>query len=83
MKTTDHVVTLIPNSPMKPFILLETGLAILQPVGTGEKIEPGEYCAQGLLACASGKIEANRAAATMRPKVYRCCRNGVAYHEDG
>ena len=82
---SDHVVTLIPNTSMKPFILLDTGHAILQPVGTGERFEPGEYCAdaQGLLVCAPGKIEANRAAATMRPKVHRCCGKGAAYHEDG
>ena len=70
---------------VKPVILLDTGHAILRPVGTGERFEHGEYCAdaQGLLVCALGKIEANRAAATMRAKVYRCSGNGAAYHEDG
>ena len=80
-----NAVTLTQKSSMKPVILLDTGHAILRPVGTGERFEHGEYCAdaQGLLVCALGKIEANRAAATMRAKVYRCSGNGAAYHEDG
>lgn len=79
----DRVLTHVPYSQFSPFIILDVGHAILES-GTGAQFEPSEYCAdsRALLVCAPKKIHADRAAATMRPKVYRCCGDHAAFHEN-
>lgn len=78
----DHVVTYVPSTELNPVIILEDGPAIPQP-GTGTPFEPGQYCAdsRAFLVCAPRRIEANNAAATMRPKIHRCCGDNAAFHE--
>ncbi|XP_043272450.1 probable G-protein coupled receptor Mth-like 1 [Venturia canescens] len=78
----DEIVTYFPSSELNPVIILETGPAMLQP-GSGTFFEPGQYCSdsRALLVCAPRKIEANNAAATMRPKIHRCCGDNAIFHE--
>lgn len=79
----DQTLTYVPHSTYSPYVLFDIGDAVLE-VGSGMKFSPGEYCAdaKALLVCMSRKVEANRAAATMRPRVYRCCGENAVFHEE-
>lgn len=77
-----HVLNYIPYNPYSPFILTDTGAAILE-VGSGRNLNPEEYCADSnaLLVCELNYTD-ERAASTMRPSIRRCCGSHAAYDEN-
>uniref|UniRef100_A0A0C9QE89 Mthl1_0 protein n=1 Tax=Fopius arisanus TaxID=64838 RepID=A0A0C9QE89_9HYME len=78
----DKVLSFVPYSSFTPFIILEAGDAILEG-GSGSTYGSSDYCAdpKALLVCMPRKIETNRAAATMRPRVRRCCGENAVFSE--
>ncbi|XP_076627055.1 adhesion G-protein coupled receptor methuselah-like 1 [Colletes latitarsis] len=79
----NSVLTFVPYRSSNPFVLFEDGQAILD-VHDDNKFEPDQYCAdsKALLVCVQKKMEGNHAAATMRPRVRRCCDEDAAFHEE-
>ncbi|XP_015123278.1 probable G-protein coupled receptor Mth-like 1 [Diachasma alloeum] len=76
------VLTYVPYNSYSPVIILDVGDAILDG-GSGDTYDSSEYCAdtKALLVCIPRKVEANRAATTMRPKVHRCCGENAVFSE--
>lgn len=79
----NSVLTFVPYRSTNPFVLLDDGQAILDTHGD-DKFEPDQYCAdsKALLVCVQKRMEGNHAAATMRPRVRRCCGEDAAFHEE-
>lgn len=77
-------VILVPYRKANPFILLDNGKAILE-TGSSDSIANSHYCADSnaLLVCVPKKSAGNHAAATMRPRVRRCCGENATFHEHG
>ncbi|KAK2585323.1 hypothetical protein KPH14_010005 [Odynerus spinipes] len=78
----DSVLTRIPSRAAVPFIFLEDGYAIVDG-NIEEPIAPNDYCADAnaLFVCVKKTPEGNHAAATMRPKIRRCCGKSAVFHE--
>ena len=78
-----HVLTYLPFNALSPFILMDTGKAVLE-IGSGKEFNEEEYCADanGLFMCVSKNIDSERAASTMKPIVRRCCGLNAAYDEN-
>ncbi|XP_036138367.1 probable G-protein coupled receptor Mth-like 1 [Monomorium pharaonis] len=72
----------VPYRQSNPFILLDNGDAVLEVSST---ISAGHYCAdsKALLVCMPRKSAGSHAAATMRPRVRRCCGENASFHEYG
>lgn len=65
------------------FFLFDNGNVILE-MGSNVYFPPGQYCVENndLLVCVQKKAS-NHAAATMRPRVRRCCGENATFHEHG
>lgn len=74
----------VPFRQANPVILLDDGNAILGTTGN-DYFPIGYYCADSnaVLVCAQKKSTSNHAAATMRPRVRRCCGENATFHEHG
>jgi len=74
----------VPYRKANPFILLDNGNAILE-TGSIDSFSVSHYCADSnaLLVCVQRKSAGNHAAATMRPRVRRCCGENATFHEHG
>ncbi|XP_072745096.1 probable G-protein coupled receptor Mth-like 1 isoform X2 [Anoplolepis gracilipes] len=72
----------VPYRKANPFILLDNGNVVLEP-GNSNSIPVSHYCADSnaLLVCMQKKSSDDRAAATMRPRVRRCCGENASFHE--
>ncbi|XP_076675179.1 adhesion G-protein coupled receptor methuselah-like 1 [Andrena cerasifolii] len=79
----NSVLTYVPYKSTNPIILLDDGHAIVD-VHTDEKFGPSEYCADSnaFFICVRKRMEGNHAAATMRPRIRRCCGEDAAFHEE-
>lgn len=71
----------VPSSKLNPVILFNDGKA----VSNDEQYSVGQYCvdSKAIIACVQKKSLGNHAAATMRPRVRRCCGENAAFHEYG
>ncbi|XP_063974263.1 probable G-protein coupled receptor Mth-like 1 [Diachasmimorpha longicaudata] len=77
------VLTFVPYTSYNPVFILDIGDAILEG-GSGGTYASSEYCAdtKALLICiAPKKVDVSRAAATMRPRVHRCCGENAVFSE--
>ncbi|XP_029162171.1 probable G-protein coupled receptor Mth-like 1 [Nylanderia fulva] len=74
----------VPFRKTNPFILLENGNAVLE-IASSVNFPASHYCADSnaLLVCVQRKSTSNHAAATMRPRVRRCCGENATFHEHG
>lgn len=74
----------VPFRAANPFILFEEGNAVLE-ISNTDFFPPSQYCADSnaLLVCMPKKSAGNHAAATMRPRVRRCCGENATFHEYG
>lgn len=74
----------VPYRKANPFILLDNGNAILE-TGSIDSFPVTHYCADSnaLLVCVPRRSAGNHAAATMRPRVRRCCGENATFHERG
>ncbi|XP_025270226.1 probable G-protein coupled receptor Mth-like 1 [Camponotus floridanus] len=74
----------VPYRKANPFILLVDGNVVLE-IDDSNKIPTSHYCADSnaLLVCMQRKSTSNHAAATMRPRVRRCCGENATFHEHG
>lgn len=74
----------VPYRRSNPFILIENGEAVLE-TSNAEAYPASHYCADSnaLLVCMPKKSAGNHAAATMRPRVRRCCGENASFHEGG
>ncbi|XP_015173794.1 PREDICTED: probable G-protein coupled receptor Mth-like 1 isoform X1 [Polistes dominula] len=79
----DSILTSIVSRPSLPFIYLEDGFAIVDG-NVEEPIAPSDYCADpnAILVCVKKTPEGNHAAATMKPKIRRCCGKSAVFHEE-
>ncbi|XP_014599855.1 PREDICTED: probable G-protein coupled receptor Mth-like 1, partial [Polistes canadensis] len=79
----DSVLTSIASRPSLPFIYLEDGFAIVNG-NVEEPIAPSDYCADpnAIQVCVKKTPEGNHAAATMKPKIRRCCGKSAIFHEE-
>lgn len=68
----DGALTYIHQSDTGPFILFETGHAILN-AGSGQRYNPGRYCAENSALLVCGPKPAITAKATMKPTLHECC----------
>ncbi|XP_014223156.1 probable G-protein coupled receptor Mth-like 1 [Trichogramma pretiosum] len=70
----------IPRNKFNPFVLLSSGNVYVE-VGSETSLAPDEYClgSRTLLACMPRKNESLQAAATMRPKIRKCCGENAIY----
>ncbi|XP_076232667.1 adhesion G-protein coupled receptor methuselah-like 1 [Calliopsis andreniformis] len=77
------VLTYVPYRSANPVILLDDGRAFID-AHTDDKFEPDEYCSDSnaLLFCVKKRMEGNHAAATMRPRVRKCCGVDAAFYEE-
>ncbi|OAD60797.1 putative G-protein coupled receptor Mth-like 1 [Eufriesea mexicana] len=77
------VLTYVPYRLTNPFVLMESGHVLLD-IHMSESVGPDEYCADSnaLLVCMKKKMEGNHAAATMRPRVRKCCGKDAAFYEE-
>lgn len=77
----------VPNRHANPFILFTNGEAVLEldQASQGPYFPPSHYCSDSnaLLVCMPKKSAGNHAAATMRPRVRRCCGENASFHEGG
>ncbi|XP_032676921.1 probable G-protein coupled receptor Mth-like 1 [Odontomachus brunneus] len=76
-------LTHVPFRTGNPFFLLDNGNVILE-ISSHEVFSPSQYCSDSsdLLICVQKK-SGSHAAATMRPRVRRCCGENATYHEHG
>ncbi|KAL0109423.1 hypothetical protein PUN28_014472 [Cardiocondyla obscurior] len=74
----------VPFRKANPFILLDDGNAVLE-ISNADSFPASRYCADSnaLLVCMPKKSAGNHAAATMRPRVRRCCGDNASFHERG
>lgn len=74
----------VPYRKANPFILLHDGNAVLE-ASNSDSFPVSHYCADSnaLLVCMQKKSTSNHAAATMRPRVRRCCGENATFHERG
>ncbi|EZA56298.1 putative G-protein coupled receptor Mth-like protein [Ooceraea biroi] len=74
----------LPYRKANPLVLLDNGNAILE-IGRNDSFPVSHYCADSnaLLVCVQRKSAGNHAAATMRPRVRRCCGENATFHEHG
>ncbi|XP_076302332.1 putative G-protein coupled receptor Mth-like 1 [Lasioglossum baleicum] len=77
------VLTYVPYRVTNPFVLMEDGHVLLD-IHMIDSVGPDEYCADSnaLLVCTKKKMEGNHAAATMRPRVRKCCGKDAAFYEE-
>ncbi|CAB0040876.1 unnamed protein product [Trichogramma brassicae] len=70
----------VPRNKFNPFVLLSSGNVYVE-VGSETSLAPEEYClgSRTLLACMPRKNESLQAAATMRPKIRKCCGENAIY----
>ncbi|KYM95156.1 putative G-protein coupled receptor Mth-like 1 [Cyphomyrmex costatus] len=72
---------------LNPIIMFTNGSAVREfsQATTGPYISPSNYCSDstGLLVCTPKKSTGHHAAATMRPRVRRCCGEHANFHEGG
>lgn len=80
----DSKLTHVPFRDANPVILLDDGKAVLE-ISSTKSFPPSHYCADSnaLLVCMPKKSAGNHAAATMRPRVRRCCGENATFHEHG
>ncbi|XP_003486440.1 probable G-protein coupled receptor Mth-like 1 [Bombus impatiens] len=73
----------VPYRITNPFVLMDDGRALIN-IHTNERYEPSEYCADSnaLLVCMKNKTEGNHAAATMRPRIRKCCGENATFYEE-
>ncbi|KMQ96927.1 putative g-protein coupled receptor mth-like 1-like protein, partial [Lasius niger] len=74
----------VPYRKINPFFLLDNGNAVLE-TGISDSFPVSHFCADSnaLLVCVQKKSTSNHAAATMRPRVRRCCGENATFHEHG
>lgn len=72
----------VPYRKPNPYILVDDGNAMLE-IGSTDSFPADRYCADAnaLLVCVQRKSAGNHAAATMRPRVRRCCGENATFHE--
>ncbi|XP_003706514.2 adhesion G-protein coupled receptor methuselah-like 1 [Megachile rotundata] len=72
----------VPYRNSNPFVLMENGNVLLE-IDSGDKFEPHEYCvdSNALLVCVQRRMDGNHLAATMRPRVKKCCGEDAVYHD--
>lgn len=80
-------LTYEPYNINSPFLFLENGNVIIDGFNTlnlDGDVTPSDYCADsnGLLICKLKNVTSNHAAATMRPRVRRCCGENAAFYEE-
>ncbi|XP_012064501.1 PREDICTED: probable G-protein coupled receptor Mth-like 1 [Atta cephalotes] len=77
----------VPNRHTNPFVMFINGKVVLEysQASQGPYIPPSHYCSDtnALLVCMPKKSAGNHAAATMRPRVRRCCGENASFHEGG
>lgn len=77
----------VPNRHTNPFVMFINGKVVLEysQATKGPYIPPSHYCSDtnALLVCMPKKSAGNHAAATMRPRVRRCCGENASFHEGG
>ncbi|XP_011500482.1 PREDICTED: probable G-protein coupled receptor Mth-like 1 [Ceratosolen solmsi marchali] len=73
----------VPHSKYNPFVLFDFGEVVLE-AGTTVPLKPDEFClgSNTLLACLPRRNESHQAAATMRPKLRKCCGESAAYERN-
>lgn len=74
----------VPYRKANPFILFDNGNAVLE-ISNTDSFPGSHYCADSnaLLVCMPKKSASNHAAATMRPRVRRCCGENASFYERG
>lgn len=74
----------VPFRRANPFILLDNGNAVLE-ISNADSFSASHYCADSnaLLVCMPKRSAGSHAAATMRPRVRRCCGENASFHEHG
>ncbi|KAI4472885.1 hypothetical protein M0802_016443 [Mischocyttarus mexicanus] len=79
----DSVLTGIAFRPSLPFLFLEDGFVIVDG-NIEEQISPSDYCADtnAIMVCVKQTPEGNHVAATMKPKIKRCCGESAVFHEE-
>ncbi|XP_011686959.1 PREDICTED: probable G-protein coupled receptor Mth-like 1 [Wasmannia auropunctata] len=86
-KCDDHRELIhVPFRHVNPFILFNDGNAVLDLSNVEEtSYSASHYCADSnaMLVCMPKKSVGNHAAATMRPRVRRCCGENASFHEHG
>ncbi|KAL6448502.1 hypothetical protein ACFW04_000422 [Cataglyphis niger] len=72
----------VPYRKANPFVLLDNGNVVLE-TGNRDTLPVSHYCADSnaLFVCMQRKTTGNHAAATMRPRVRRCCGENATFHE--
>lgn len=73
----------VPYRITNPFVLMDDGRVLID-IHMNERFEPSEYCADSnaLLVCMKNKTEGNHAAATMRPRIRKCCGENATFYEE-
>ncbi|KAL6264997.1 hypothetical protein P5V15_005089 [Pogonomyrmex californicus] len=74
----------VPYRKSNPFIIVDNG-EVIPEAASSDKFPADRYCADSnaLLVCMPKKSAGNHAAATMRPRVRRCCGENATFHERG
>ncbi|KYN41751.1 putative G-protein coupled receptor Mth-like 1, partial [Trachymyrmex septentrionalis] len=77
----------VPNRPANPYVMFINGEVVLEYslANQGPYFPPSRYCSDmnALLVCMPKKSAGNHAAATMRPRIRRCCGENASFHEGG
>ncbi|EFN87235.1 hypothetical protein EAI_08565 [Harpegnathos saltator] len=87
---TGHDLIHVPYRKANPFLLLDAGggandgHAMIDSNNLETQFPPSQYCGENvaLLVCVQKKPNSH-AAATMRPRVRRCCGENATFHEHG
>lgn len=76
----DNEIEVIHDRPSIPIIILSNGGVV---IGSGLSVfQPNTFCTDTnfLLACVPKKV--NRAAATLRPRIHRCCGDNAVFSDE-
>jgi hypothetical protein len=75
----------VPYRVSSPFFLMENNGAAVVDVNNPTGVPANRYCADSsaLLICVQKKSMGSHAAATMRPRVRRCCGENATFHKHG
>lgn len=79
----NQLLRYVQYSKSNPYFLFDTGVAITE-LGSDTQLKPHEYClgSNGLLACMPVPVnEGHPAAATMKPRLRKCCGVNAAYEK--
>lgn len=77
-----QVLRYVQRSKSNPYFIFDDGLVITELGDHGTHLNPNEYClgSNALMACMN-KTEGHPAAATMKPRLRKCCGENAAYEK--